>query len=58
MCKKKESQRVDYCARKIIASQSDFVVQKSAIVEVIKNADYLCVFYLKFHCELNFIKMY
>ena len=58
MCKKKESQRVDCCARKIMTSQLDFVAQKSAIVEVIENAGHLCVFYPKFHCELNFIEMY
>ena len=58
MCKKKESLRVDCCARKIMASQSDFVAQKSAIVELIENAGHLCVFYPKFYCELNFIKMY
>ncbi len=37
MCKKKEFQRVDCCVRKIMASQPDFVTQKSAIVEVIEN---------------------
>ena len=58
MCKKKESLRVDCCARKIMASQPDFVAQKSAIVELIENAGHLCVFYPKFHCELNFIEMY
>ncbi|CAG8725905.1 3842_t:CDS:2 [Cetraspora pellucida] len=61
-CKNKESRNdslwVDCCARKVIASQPDFVVQKSAVVELIENADHLCIFYPKFHCELNFIEMY
>ncbi len=62
MCKNKElaegPPRVDCCARRIMASQSDFIAQKSAIVELIENAGHLCVFYPKFHCELNFIEMY
>ena len=58
MCKKKKSLRVDCCAKKIITSQPDFVMQKLAIVELIENAGHLCVFYPKFHYELNFIEMY
>jgi hypothetical protein len=58
MYKKKKSLRVDCYARKIMASQPDFVMQKSAIVELIENAGHLCIFYLKFYCELNFIEIY
>ena len=58
MYKKKESLRIDCCARKILASQPNFVAQKSAIIELIENAGHLCIFYPKFHCELNFIEMY
>ncbi len=62
MCKNKELTEgppwVDCCARKIIASQPDFIAQKLAIVELIEDAGHLCVFYPKFHCELNFIEMY
>ncbi|RIB14252.1 hypothetical protein C2G38_2195671 [Gigaspora rosea] len=50
--------QVDCCARKIIASQPDFIAQKSAIVELIESAGHICIFYPKFHCELNFIEMY
>lgn len=58
-CKKKEdSGRIDCCLRKIMASQPDFVAQKSAIVELIKGAGHICIFYPKFHCELNFIERY
>ncbi|CAG8652896.1 7579_t:CDS:2, partial [Scutellospora calospora] len=39
-CKKKEdSGRIDCCLRKIMASQPDFVTQKSAIVELIEGAE-------------------
>ncbi|CAG8622240.1 19511_t:CDS:2, partial [Cetraspora pellucida] len=59
MCKKKnDSERMDCCLRKIMASQPDFVIQKSTIVELIEGADHICIFYLKFYCELNFIEMY
>ena len=61
-CKNKklteESSRPNCCARRIIASQPDFIAQKSAIVELIESAGHTCVFYPKFHCELNFIEMY
>ena len=58
MYKKKESLRVDCCIRKIMVFQLDFVMQKSAIIELIKNAGHLYVFYPKFYYELNFIEMY
>ena len=59
MCKKKnDSGRTDCCLRKIMASQPDFVAQKSAVVELIEGAGHICIFYPKFHCELNFIEMY
>lgn len=62
MCKNRkmsaDSVRIDCCLRKIMASQPDFVVQKSAIVELIEGAGHICIFYPKFHCELNFIEMY
>lgn len=62
MCKNKNllenSERTDCCLRKIMASQPDFIAQKSAIVELIEDAGHICIFYPKFHCELNFIEMY
>ena len=58
-CKKKnDSGRTDCCLRKIMASQPDFVAQKSAVVELIEDAGHICIFYPKFHCELNFIEMH
>lgn len=62
MCKDKKSVedllRINCCARRIMASQPDFIAQKSAIVELIESAGHLCIFFPKFHCELNFIEMY
>lgn len=45
-------------AKKIMASQPDFITQRSTIVELIENAGHLCILYLNFYCELNFIEMY
>ncbi|CAG8480373.1 13200_t:CDS:1 [Cetraspora pellucida] len=56
--KKKDSGQIDCCLKKIIASQPDFVSQKSAIVELIEGVSYICIFYPKFYCELNFIERY
>ena len=33
----------------------DFLAQKGAIAEIIEKAGHKCIFYPKFHCELNFI---
>ena len=38
--------------------QSDFLAQKSELETIIKESGYKCIFYLKFHCKLNFIEMY
>ncbi len=38
--------------------ESDFLAQKGAIAEIIEKASHKCIFYLKFHCELNFIECY
>ncbi|KIJ32999.1 hypothetical protein M422DRAFT_183786, partial [Sphaerobolus stellatus SS14] len=46
------------CCRRILFTQSDFINQKSALEELIINQGYLCDFYPKFHCELNFIEQY
>ena len=50
--------RIDCCARKIMSLQSDFLAQKSELETVIEKAGHKCIFYPKFHCELNFIEMY
>jgi hypothetical protein len=38
--------------------QPDFKEQKSLVQEVIEAAGHLCIFLLKFHCELNFIEFF
>jgi transposase len=50
--------RVDCCGRKIISLQPDFLAQRSALVEVIEDSGHVCIFFPKFHCELNFIERY
>ena len=54
----KDSNQIDCCARRIISLESDFIVQKGALYEIISKVGYKCIFYPKFHCELNFIEMY
>ena len=50
--------RTNCCARRIISLQSDFLSQKSALEEVILEVGHRCIFYLKFHCKLNYIERY
>lgn len=63
-CKKKISEdpgrylRTDCCHRRVMASQPDFLNQLPGIVEIVKAAGHDCIFYPKFHCELNYIEMY
>ncbi len=54
----KDPNRIDCCARRIISLESDFIAQKGALHEIISTAGHKCIFYPKFHCELNFIEMY
>ena len=60
LCKKKviDKERINYCARKILSIQPDFQDQKGALEEIIKESGHLCIFYSKFHCELNFIEYF
>lgn len=44
------------CCRRILFNQPDFANQKSAIEEYIHSRGHLCIFYPKYHCELNFIE--
>ncbi|CAG8629030.1 6757_t:CDS:2 [Cetraspora pellucida] len=46
------------CATHILAAQPDFALQQSHIQEVIEAAGYICIFYSKFHCELNYIESF
>jgi len=50
--------RADYCCRRLLFSQPDFVGHKSQLQELIKSRGHLCNFYPKYHCELNFIEQY
>jgi hypothetical protein len=51
-----------HCSICTLASQFDFIAQKSGVVEVfekwneVNNTDYQCIFLPKFHPELNFIE--
>ena len=62
LCKGKNKQidsiKANYYARRIMSLQPDFLAQKSELETVIEEAEHKCIFYLKFHCELNFIEMY
>ena len=46
------------CAEKIMSLQEDFRAQRSLIVETIEAAGHKCIFYPKFHCELNYIEYF
>ena len=39
-----------------MSQQPDFLAQKSRLEEVIITAGHQIIFYLKFHCELNYIE--
>ena len=62
LCKGKNKQidltKINCCACRIISLQPDFLEQKSELEMVIEEARHKCIFYPKFHCELNFIEMY
>ena len=60
LCKDKvdDINQTDCCARRIIALQLDFLLQKSALEEIILKVGHKCIFYPKFYCELNYIKRY
>ncbi len=47
-----------YCTHHILAVQKDFLNQKLILQEVIESLRYKVIFYPKFHCVLNYIKMY
>jgi hypothetical protein len=46
------------CCRQILYNQEDFKNQKSMLQELYEDAGHLCLYYPKFHCELNFIEQY
>lgn len=53
-----ESSATACCNRCILELQLDFQQQNSLVQEVIEAAGHLCIFLLKFHCELNFIEFF
>jgi hypothetical protein len=57
-CKTCEPMAMHCCAKHILDLQPDFVAQTSLVQEVIMMAGHLCIFLLKFHCELNFIEFF
>ncbi|UZO25046.1 uncharacterized protein OCT59_017333 [Rhizophagus irregularis] len=59
-CKEKndDENRINCCARRVMSLEPDFLAQKGAIAEIIEKAGHKCIFYPKFHCELNFIERY
>src|SRR5216683_4407518 len=46
------------CCHRILFKQLDFMLQRPQLQEFIKLCGHICDFYLKYHCELNFIKQY
>ena len=50
--------RRNCCMRKILLNEPDFLEQKPLIEEYITSRGHICVFYPKFHCELNFIELF
>ena len=44
--------------RRILSLQDDFVAQKSRLQETIEQHGHKCIFFPKYHCELNWIEMY
>ncbi|KAF8221455.1 hypothetical protein L208DRAFT_1327948 [Tricholoma matsutake] len=48
----------NFCCRRILFTQPDFVSQKSWLEEFVTSCGHICDFYLKYHCELNFIEKY
>ncbi|KAF8223546.1 hypothetical protein L208DRAFT_1316293 [Tricholoma matsutake] len=46
------------CCRRVLFMQPDFISQRSRLEEFVTSQGHICDFYLKYHCELNFIEQY
>jgi hypothetical protein len=58
-CKNKcDAEATKCCNKHILELQADFVEQKSLVQETIEGVGHLCLFFPKFHCELNFIEYF
>jgi len=58
-CKSKcDVDKADCCNKWILEQQADFTEQNSLVQETIEAAGHLCLFFPKFHCELNFIEFF
>lgn len=57
-CKNNCTLEGDCCARAILSSEQDFKLQRGRIQEEVEGRGHICLFYPKFHCELNFIEPY
>ena len=61
-CKSKKSKKDrshignSCCARRLLSVQPDFLEQKSRLQEEIEKRGHLCLFFPKYHCELNCIE--
>jgi hypothetical protein len=47
-----------YCTFRVLESQPDFLAEKSLLEIEITRCGHECLFYPKFHCELNYIEFY
>ncbi|KAF8804558.1 hypothetical protein BYT27DRAFT_7259039 [Phlegmacium glaucopus] len=50
--------KTDCCCCRLLFTQPNFMAQKSHLEELITSHSHICDFYLKYHCELNFIEQY
>ena len=46
------------CCKRLLASQSDFTSEVSALDRVVSSGGHRCLFLPKYHCELNWIERY
>lgn len=49
----KEHDGTSCCARQLLSEQAHFQSQRSRLQEKIENRGHLCLFFPKYHCELN-----
>ncbi|OAD67638.1 hypothetical protein PHYBLDRAFT_173968 [Phycomyces blakesleeanus NRRL 1555(-)] len=58
-CKSKDtSEDSKYCAHHFLASQPDFMSQKTALHEAVEDSGHIFELYPKFHCKCNWIERY